>query len=233
MAQPSDPSYLLADFPSTDNPPDTQDKKDATATDLSVNSADAPRPKLQNGERGFKRKFMPGRLFADCAAILVPIALVAFAIAIMRLDNKETDQQDEQFSTTAIVSDVSTVTSEEESSTTAVGEESTTTAAPDVSTTAVLVEESTSTTVAETTTTAAAEESTTTTAGETTTTASGPQASLFARLDDGSEVEAPGTQPEFALEADTSRLYATSSDGSKVYAYTVIPVGGNYGFLIE
>ena len=45
--------------------------------------------------------------------------------------------------------------------------------------------------------------------------------------------EAPGTQPEFGLEADTSRLYATSSDGSKVYAYTVIPVGGNYGFLFE
>ena len=94
MAQPSDPSYLLADFPSTNNPPDTQDKKDASATDLSVNSADAPQPKLQNGERGFKRKLSPGRLFSDCAATFVPIALIAFAIAIMRLDNKQTDQEE-------------------------------------------------------------------------------------------------------------------------------------------
>ncbi|KAF5226881.1 hypothetical protein FAUST_12121, partial [Fusarium austroamericanum] len=37
---------------------------------------------------------MPGRLFADCAATLVPIALIAFAIAIMRLDNKETEQEE-------------------------------------------------------------------------------------------------------------------------------------------
>lgn len=102
MAQPSDPSYLLAGFPSTDNPPDTQGKKDATATDLSVNSADAPRPKSRNGERGFKRKLSPGRLFADCVAIFVPVALVAFAIAIMRLDNKETDQQEYRKWTNAI-----------------------------------------------------------------------------------------------------------------------------------
>ncbi|RFN50620.1 hypothetical protein FIE12Z_5124 [Fusarium flagelliforme] len=94
MTQSSEPSYLLADFPSTDNPPDTHNKKDATATDLSVNSADAPRPKSQIGERGFKRKFIPGRLFADCAATFVPIALVTFAIAIMRLDNKETERQE-------------------------------------------------------------------------------------------------------------------------------------------
>ncbi|KAH7191725.1 uncharacterized protein B0J16DRAFT_236977, partial [Fusarium flagelliforme] len=53
-------------------------------------------PKSQNGEWSFKRKFMPGRLFADCAATLVPIALIAFAIAIMRLDNKETEQEEYQ-----------------------------------------------------------------------------------------------------------------------------------------
>ncbi|CAG7557800.1 unnamed protein product [Fusarium equiseti] len=167
----------------------------------------------------------------------------------------------EEFSTTAIVSDVSTVTSEEETSTTTVSQESTTTAAFDVSTTTTLAEESTSATLAGTTITVLAEttpttmagvstttmaETTTTVAAETTTTVSGPEASLFARLDDGSEVgvylqtsgfigtkEAPGTQPEFALEADTSRLYATFPDGSKVYAYTVIPVGGNYGFLFD
>ncbi|CAF3652217.1 unnamed protein product [Fusarium graminearum] len=98
MAQYSDPSYLLADFPSTDNPPDVHDERDARTIDVSIDSADAPEPgqgqKAQKDERGFKRKFMPGRLFADCAATLVPIALIAFAIAIMRLDNKEAEQED-------------------------------------------------------------------------------------------------------------------------------------------
>ena len=102
MAQPSDPSYLLAEFSSTENPPDTQDKRDATATDVSVNIVDAPQPKSRNGERGLKRKLSPGRLFADCAATFVPIALVAFAIAIMRLDNKEIDQQEYRKWTNAI-----------------------------------------------------------------------------------------------------------------------------------
>jgi len=93
MSQSSDPSYLLADFPPTDNPRGEHDKKDARTTGLSVDS-DPPGPPVQNGERGFKRKFMPGRLFADCAATIVPIALIAFAIAIMRLDNKETEQEE-------------------------------------------------------------------------------------------------------------------------------------------
>ncbi|KAJ4136586.1 hypothetical protein NW768_004203 [Fusarium equiseti] len=98
MTQSSDLSYLLADFPPRDDSPDGHDERDARTTDLSVDSADAPGPgqeqKVQDAERGFKRKFMPGRLFADCVATLVPIALVAFAIAIMRLDNKEAEQEE-------------------------------------------------------------------------------------------------------------------------------------------
>ncbi|KAJ4024703.1 hypothetical protein NW752_003255 [Fusarium irregulare] len=167
----------------------------------------------------------------------------------------------EEVSTIATISDVSTVTSKEETSTTAVGEESTTTMALDISTTATLAEESTSVTVAETTTTILAEattttvaeesttkmaETTTTIAAETTTTASGPTASFYAQYNDGSEVglylqsdgfvgttEAGSTKATFSLETDTSRLYVTRSDGSKLYAYTVIPTGGNYGFLFD
>ncbi|KAJ4136585.1 hypothetical protein NW768_004202 [Fusarium equiseti] len=145
-------------------------------------------------------------------------------------------------STTTMILDVSTTARMEESTATTVAE--TTTAMLAETTTAAATEEST-TTLAETTTTAAVQESTTTLA-ETTTTASGPEPSLFTRLDDGTEIgvylqssgfvgttEADGKQPNFALEADTSRLYATFPDGSKVYAYTVIPVGNNYGFLFE
>ena len=96
MPQSSEPSYLLADFPSTDNRSHATDLKDPRSTDLSVDSADAPEPPqshtVQNGERGFKRKFMPGRFLADCTATIVPIALVSFAIVIMRLDKNETEQ---------------------------------------------------------------------------------------------------------------------------------------------
>jgi hypothetical protein len=109
------------------------------------------------------------------------------------------------------------------------------------------------TTVAETTT--AAETTTTvetttaagtTTAAETTTTTSAPEPSLYAQYDDGSEIgvylqssnfigiqEAASVKADFALETDTSRLYVTLSDGSKLYAYTIIPTGTNYGFLFD
>ncbi|PTD07608.1 hypothetical protein HYE67_002895 [Fusarium culmorum] len=56
MAQYSDPSYLLADFPSTDNPPDAHDERDARTIDVSIDSADAPGPgqeqEAQKDERG-------------------------------------------------------------------------------------------------------------------------------------------------------------------------------------
>lgn len=159
----------------------------------------------------------------------------------------------EEVSTTATLSGSSTATSEEEASTTVVHEASTTTMPLDLSTTTTLAEESTSVTVAETTTTILAEattttvaEESTTTVAETTTTASGPTASFYAQYDDGSEVglylqsdgfvgttEAGSTKATFSLETDTSRLYVTRSDDSKLYAYTVIPTGGNDGFLFD
>uniref|UniRef100_A0A4E9DX27 Uncharacterized protein n=1 Tax=Gibberella zeae TaxID=5518 RepID=A0A4E9DX27_GIBZA len=48
MAQYSDPSYLLADFPSTDNPPDVHDERDARTIDVSIDSADAPESMLRH-----------------------------------------------------------------------------------------------------------------------------------------------------------------------------------------
>lgn len=100
MPQTSEPSYLLADFPSADNQPHATDLKDPRTTSLSVDNADAlelPQSHtVRNGERGFKRKFMPGRFLADCTATIVPIALVVFAIVIMRLDRNATEQAEYQ-----------------------------------------------------------------------------------------------------------------------------------------
>ncbi|KAH7191726.1 uncharacterized protein B0J16DRAFT_331681 [Fusarium flagelliforme] len=167
----------------------------------------------------------------------------------------------EQLSSTVAFSDVSTATTEEETSitmpeastTSALAEESSSATLAETTTT-MLVDESTTTTLAETstvvleeiTTTTVAEDSTTTTAAETTTTAAPPVTTLYARYNDGDEVpvflqsdgfigttETDSTVASFALEADTSRLYLTLPDGSKRYAYTVIPDGPNYGFIFE
>ncbi|KAL4731023.1 hypothetical protein ACLX1H_003065 [Fusarium chlamydosporum] len=157
-------------------------------------------------------------------------------------------------STTTVEGVSSTVSSGEVSTTTELLDLSTTTTLAEESTTTTFLEESTTTTLADTTTTALAvtttttlaEEAATTTAAETTTTTSAPEPSFYARYSDGTEVgaylqpngfigitEDGSVEAEFALETDTSRLYLTKSDGSKLYAYTVIPTGGNYGFLFD
>ncbi|KAM0351041.1 hypothetical protein ACHAPU_002822 [Fusarium lateritium] len=93
MTQSTEPSYLLADFPPTDDHLDARGNKNPDTTESSLKDADAPAPAPgKHEEGGFRRKFMPGRLLADCTAALLPIALVAFAIAVMRLDKRETEK---------------------------------------------------------------------------------------------------------------------------------------------
>jgi len=148
-------------------------------------------------------------------------------------------------STTTTFLEVSTTTAPAEASSSAALAETTTTTLVEESITTTFAETST-TSLAETTTTAFTEDSTTTTVAETTTTAAPPVTTLYARYDDGDEVpvflqssgfigttETNSIVASFALEADTSRLYLTLVDGSKRYAYTVIPDGPNYGFIFE
>ncbi|WZH39159.1 uncharacterized protein QYS62_000067 [Fusarium acuminatum] len=150
--------------------------------------------------------------------------------------------------TAATSKEVSTTsTLSEEPTTTIEGETSTVTISDEPTTTATLSEELATTTAAETTTTVETTTAAgTTTAAETTTTTSAPEPSLYAQYDDGSEIgvylqssnfigiqEAASVKADFALETDTSRLYVTLSDGSKLYAYTIIPTGANYGFLFD
>ncbi|KIL86416.1 hypothetical protein FAVG1_10245 [Fusarium avenaceum] len=138
-----------------------------------------------------------------------------------------------------------TATLTEEPTTTIEGETSTVVVSDVPTTTTTLSEELTTTTAAETntaveTTTAAG----TTTAAETTTTTLAPEPSLYAQYADGTEIGVyldssnfVGTEADdlikadFALETDTSRLYVTLSDGSKLYAVTVIPTGDNFSFV--
>ncbi|KAJ4243477.1 hypothetical protein NW762_014808 [Fusarium torreyae] len=147
-------------------------------------------------------------------------------------------------STTATLSDETTTTLADLSTTITLG---------DVSTTTTFAEESTTETAAETTTTTFVEESTTTTLAETTTTttAMGFEGTpLSAIFDDGSEMKGylgerdsngafvksteEGSVPAiFSLEPETSRLFATLSDGSKLYAVTVIPDGPNYALIFD
>lgn len=131
----------------------------------------------------------------------------------------------------------------EESTTLAANQDSYTTTLTEATTTTAAAEDST-TTLAETTTTAVAEESTTTLA-ETTTTAA-PEPTLLSAVYEGTDSEIDTYQPfdgfvgtdstgavkaSYALEAGTSRLYATLAGGVKKYCSTVIPDGSNYGFI--
>ncbi|RGP72375.1 hypothetical protein FLONG3_6771 [Fusarium longipes] len=88
MAHPTEPSSLLADFSCQENDRHSHEDKHTSVTEISLESG----PK--NEERVFKRKFMPGRLLADSAATTIPVALVVFAVFMIRLDNKETDQEE-------------------------------------------------------------------------------------------------------------------------------------------
>jgi hypothetical protein len=137
--------------------------------------------------------------------------------------------------TTATLSEEPTTTIEGGASTVAISDEPTTTTLPNVSTVTTLAEESVTTTTAETTT-----------AAGTTATTSAPEFSLFAQYDDNSPfgvylqsdyfvgTNADGSvKADFALETDTSRLYVSLSDGSKLYASTVIPQASKYGFLFH
>lgn len=156
-----------------------------------------------------------------------------------------------EVSTTATLSEEPTTTIEGETSTVVVSDESTTTTALSeelaTTTAAGITTAAGTTTVAETTTAAGTTTiAETTAAAASTTTTSAPEPSFYAQYNDGSEVgvylqsshfvgtnEDESVQAEFALETDTSRLYVTLSDGSKLYAYTVIPTGPNYGFLFD
>ncbi|KAF4987228.1 hypothetical protein FGRMN_10479 [Fusarium graminum] len=122
------------------------------------------------------------------------------------------------------------------SGTTSVG--STTTAPSDASTTTF--SEVVTTTAEETTTTIAAETTTTTVSPDIT-----PLLMVFEDGRDnlggympsqggfiGSDSEG-ATAAVFGLEAETSRLYATLPDGSKLYCMTVIPDGSNYGLIFN
>ncbi|KAG5792438.1 hypothetical protein H9Q69_008514 [Fusarium xylarioides] len=98
MNQSHEPSYLLAGFPSEDDRMGAHENKDPNATEMSLKSPNTPASGgshgMPNEERGFGRKFMPGRVLADCTATLVPIALLASAIAMMCLDKKQTEKEE-------------------------------------------------------------------------------------------------------------------------------------------
>jgi hypothetical protein len=90
---PSEPSYLLADFPSTSQDHlRAHDNKDPNTTELSLQDPETPAPRSHGVHDSFKRKFMPGRIFTDCIATLLPVALLGLAIAVMLLDGKETEK---------------------------------------------------------------------------------------------------------------------------------------------
>ncbi|KAF5660114.1 hypothetical protein FHETE_9085 [Fusarium heterosporum] len=121
------------------------------------------------------------------------------------------------------------------SGTTSIG--STTTAPSDASTT--MFSEVVTTTAEATTTTIAAETTTTTMSPEIT-----PLLMVFKDGRDNLGGYMPsdgfvGSSSEgaiaavFALEPETSRLYATRPDGSKLYCMTVIPDGSNYGLIFN
>ncbi|KAI6765578.1 hypothetical protein HG530_006648 [Fusarium avenaceum] len=89
--QPSEPSYLLADFPSSSQDRLRAHSKESPRTnELILDDAETPGPKSRGPHNGFRRKFMPGRIFADCIATVLPAALLGFAVAVMLLDGKET-----------------------------------------------------------------------------------------------------------------------------------------------
>jgi hypothetical protein len=90
---PSEPSYLLADFPSTSQDRlRAHDNKDPNTSELSLEDPETPAPRGHGGHESFRWKFMPGRIFTDCIATLLPVALLGFAIAVMLLDGKETEK---------------------------------------------------------------------------------------------------------------------------------------------
>ncbi|KAF4970274.1 hypothetical protein FSARC_2652 [Fusarium sarcochroum] len=175
--------------------------------------------------------------------------------ATTTLDESSTTTTLSEESTTTLAEETSTVTLSDASTTTladlsttiTLSEASTTTVAE--TTTTLLSEESTTTTAGETTTTTFVEESTTTTLAQTTTTTTigfegTPLAAIF---DDGDELygyvrsdggylssnEEGSTPAIFAIEPDTSRLFATLSDGSKLYSMTVIPDGPIYSLVFD
>ncbi|KAF4948807.1 hypothetical protein FGADI_9364 [Fusarium gaditjirri] len=128
-------------------------------------------------------------------------------------------------SATTLTGGATTVTLSDGTTTTTLAGLCTTITLSDVSATATFAEESTTTTVL-------AEESTVTTAAETTTTTMGSEATpLVAPLISSKEEES--TLAIFAIEAGTSRLFATLSDGSKLYCVTLIPTGPNYAFSFD
>jgi hypothetical protein len=93
---PSEPSYLLADFPPTSKVGlRTDDNKNTYTAESSLENVDTVAPTsdhgMHNEGKSFSRRFLPGRVFADCTATLLPIALLAFAIAVTRLDGKVTN----------------------------------------------------------------------------------------------------------------------------------------------
>ncbi|TVY76747.1 hypothetical protein Focb16_v006322 [Fusarium oxysporum f. sp. cubense] len=141
-------------------------------------------------------------------------------------------------STTTVAGDTTIVTLR--STTTALGEGSTTTTLAEDTTTTALTEEPT-TTAFEATTTAAAETTTTTEALEGT-----QMSAVFADNTEkdtyidrwGGTYSAPQdggstSKARFELEPETNRLFTYLIDGTKVYLFTVIPDGPNYGFQFD
>ncbi|KAJ3541523.1 hypothetical protein NM208_g4577 [Fusarium decemcellulare] len=95
----SEPSYLLADFPS----PHTLEgdfgasNKDpnVSMSEPSSKDADSPRPihALVPKGHAFRRGLKPGRVLADCTSTILPLVLLGFAIVVSLLDGKAAQRE--------------------------------------------------------------------------------------------------------------------------------------------
>ncbi|KAF4458791.1 hypothetical protein FALBO_14464 [Fusarium albosuccineum] len=95
----SEPSYLLADFPSThtlegDFGASSKDPN-VSMSEPSSKDADSPRPihALVPKEHAFRRGLKPGRVLADCTSTILPLVLLGFAIVVSLLDGKATQRE--------------------------------------------------------------------------------------------------------------------------------------------
>ncbi|KAF4457662.1 hypothetical protein F53441_422 [Fusarium austroafricanum] len=98
MATPSEPSYLLADFPSgPEEPLRASNMKDPSTTESSIKDAESkPTRGSPNKEGHFRNRFTPGRVFADFTLILLPLAVFGFAIAVALLDGKAIQKEEQR-----------------------------------------------------------------------------------------------------------------------------------------